>query len=424
MAYVEDGLDSVVLARLRRSIFAAAGLMVAVGCSARAVGPDDLGDDDAGDDASDGGDGEGDGGSTSGGDGGDGDGSAGSATATATATATADGGDDGPQAICVDDNDGFGTVLVCRPDDASCGSCLTECAALAGQIAEAQGDVPCGGWEDNASVLCSSVVDGQCCQLVQIYDIGCAGRPFVVGGQAQVADLASRSDWLAALAPSRAHELDGATRRDLAERWRAMAQAEHASVASFARFCLDLLSVGAPPSLLLATQRAMADEVEHARLCFAMATGYDGRDLGPAELPSAAAQVRARDLASIVADAAAEGCVEETISAALAAVAAERAEDPAVATVLRKIARDEERHAALAWSFVRWIVQARPELHVVIADAFARATATRPALAPADEADLAAHGMLDARTRALVANATCRSVIAPAAAALRSSRAA
>ena len=42
---------------------------------------------------------------------------------------------------------------------------------------------------------------------------------------------------------------------------------EHASVASFARFTLDLLSLGAPPGLLSAAFHAGQEEISHTQLC-------------------------------------------------------------------------------------------------------------------------------------------------------------
>ncbi|MBT9554900.1 MAG: hypothetical protein IV100_02675, partial [Myxococcales bacterium] len=45
-------------------------------------------------------------------------------------------------------------------------------------------------------------------------------------------------------------------REVLVQRWLSVAALEHASVGSFARFTLQLLAVGAPPDLLLATQQA------------------------------------------------------------------------------------------------------------------------------------------------------------------------
>jgi hypothetical protein len=46
---------------------------------------------------------------------------------------------------------------------------------------------------------------------------------------------------------------------------------EHASVAAFARFTLDLLALGAPADLVQSAQQALGDEIAHAELCFGLA---------------------------------------------------------------------------------------------------------------------------------------------------------
>src|SRR4051812_39178148 len=74
-------------------------------------------------------------------------------------------------------------------------------------------------------------------------------------------------------------------RRALVEHWTRAAQMEHASVAAFSRFSLQLLAVGAPPSLLQDAHRAALDEITHAELCFSLATSYAGHGIGPGPLP-------------------------------------------------------------------------------------------------------------------------------------------
>lgn len=201
------------------------------------------------------------------------------------------------------------------------------------------------------------------------------GRPFLVAGEARVAQVTARRDWSAELCP----RLDGVTaaeREALAAHWTQAGQMEHASIAAFARFSLHLLSMGAPPGLLLEAQAAMADETEHARVCFALASAYAGRPVGPGALP----MDRALDGGSareIVVTAIREGCVGETAAAIEAAEAAAHAEDPAVRAALEKIAADETRHAELAWRFVAWAIGVDPAL---------RAAAERELAAVATEA--------------------------------------
>ena len=59
--------------------------------------------------------------------------------------------------------------------------------------------------------------------------------------------------------------LDEETRLALGAWWAEIAALEHASVASFARFTLQLLSLGAPPELLADVGQASADEIRRRR---------------------------------------------------------------------------------------------------------------------------------------------------------------
>ena len=388
----------------------AAGLtaLLGNGCTDRAFGPDDGGDD---------------GGGSVGDDGVDADaGDDGTPTTVGTDGGSADGdgdadvgdvgsGDDGPppMATCIEDPMLYGDTVVCLPDDGNCGFCGDACVAQAAAQLDAAGEWACGGWEFEG-VSCTEVLGDQCCQTVRLYDIGCAGRPFEVRGEHRVAESVARPDWGAELVPEALADLDPAQRRVLAAYWRDVGLAEHASVASFARFSIDLMTMGATPTLLSQAQRAAADEVEHARLAFGLASAYAGTPVGPGLFDPGPSM--SRDEVAIVTSAIVEGCIEETLSAALASIAAVQTEDRVVAAVLRKIARDEERHAALAWSFVRWVADARPDLHGVIDAAFEAgiARATQPD-ATTRSAGLQAHGVLDPATRRATIRATIREVV-------------
>jgi hypothetical protein len=146
-------------------------------------------------------------------------------------------------------------------------------------------------------------------------------------------------------------------RERLAKKWAGDGVAEHASVASFARFTLQLMSVGAPASLLFAAQRAAADEVRHARICFALAAAYAGKPVEPNTFPLVSPVHLETDLASVAASTTAEGCIEETLSCLTMAESCSRCEDPVVRACLTSIIRDEARHAALAWQTVAWTLQ-------------------------------------------------------------------
>jgi photosystem II stability/assembly factor-like uncharacterized protein len=180
--------------------------------------------------------------------------------------------------------------------------------------------------------------------VVVIDQLFCEGRPFVVDGRAHVASL---------------HGDDG---RDLvdpvAAAWAKDGLYEHASVASFARFALELLALGAPPRLLRDLQAAIADELRHARACFELAQRFSGGAAlspGPLPLPSNAF-ARIGDPIATALGVFEEACVNESVAACAAAQAAARSQDPEVRRVLEGIATDERRHAVAGWAALRWLL--------------------------------------------------------------------
>ncbi|MCU0685343.1 MAG: ferritin-like domain-containing protein [Polyangiaceae bacterium] len=118
----------------------------------------------------------------------------------------------------------------------------------------------------------------------------------------------------------------------------------------------ELLALGAPPGLVEATHRAALDEIRHARLCFALASAYAGGSLGAGEL--LLPPPRAPDLPELARESYLDGCIGEACAAAVARDELRDCEDPAIAAVLRVIARDEARHAKLAWQIVAWCLHA------------------------------------------------------------------
>lgn len=201
--------------------------------------------------------------------------------------------------------------------------------------------------------------DGTCCYVSCAES--CCGRPLIVAGQAHEAKPVARTDWsgLTRLGQDAAQLLgcvDGDARNKIAAAYVRDGLLEHASVASFCRFALQLLGLGAPPALVRAANQAALDEVKHAQLCFGLASALCGAPVGPSPLPEATAQLSAapRDLleAAII-----EGCVGETISAALVREQAHVAVDPLIRKALDEIADDELRHAELSWKTVAWLMR-------------------------------------------------------------------
>jgi hypothetical protein len=143
-----------------------------------------------------------------------------------------------------------------------------------------------------------------------------------------------------------------AARRALGHGWRQAALGEHASVASFARASLELMALAAPLDLLRRTHQAALDEIGHAELSFAIAAGFDGHQLVAGPLPALAPREASRTQVAL--DTLREAALPETLAAAEMQAAAEAALDPDLGAMLREVAADEARHAALAWEVIDW----------------------------------------------------------------------
>jgi hypothetical protein len=242
--------------------------------------------------------------------------------------------------------------------DADCGAGL-HCASYPGAcgysaFACQRADDDCGECSDpQSSQACVTETDGhRACEPK-----GVCGRPFLVENAARVAGVVARSDWADAPLPQpRLLHLTPEERHLLSLHWTKMGQLEHASIAAFARFSLQLLSLGAPADLLDDCTRALGDETAHARLCFQLASAYAGRAIGPGPL-DIDRSLAATSLVEVVELVIAEGCVGETVAALEALEAAEEAADPVIRAAYARIAVDEQRHAELAFRFVRWALQ-------------------------------------------------------------------
>lgn len=195
-----------------------------------------------------------------------------------------------------------------------------------------------------------------------------------------MAAVTSNSAWLASKQASpRVAHLTGAERAALGQRWQRLGQMEHASIAAFARFSLQLLALGAPSELVEACTQALADETEHAKLCFQLASSYTGQALGPGRLDvdGSLSQISLVEVVDLVI---AEGCFGETSAALDALEAAETETDPVVRDVYAKIASDEQRHAELAFRFLRWaLTQDAPSVRKRIAASIAAPPSTHQA---------------------------------------------
>jgi hypothetical protein len=333
---------------------------------------------------------------------------------------------------CARDSDcGSGEVCVCgdpvgRCEPASCGTGGAQGAGCGGCDCIDSTDYPgCPG----KSFACQSPYDqctsdldcpsGEMCSHDAAGHHVCSkttcavGRPFLVQGDERLAIAVLREDWAARGIAPNLRGLAPATRARLAGRWTEIARMEHASIAAFARFTMHLLAVGAPPELVRASQDAMGDETEHARLAFALAGAYARTLIGPGPL-AIAGSLDGFGIEQLVATLVREGCIGETVAAIEAREALETATDPAVRAVLETIARDEQRHAELAWRTIAWLVAQGRVTHArVVAEIEQAARETRPAAT--DDADLSAHGLVSDARRAELRRAALDDVILPCA---------
>jgi len=264
-----------------------------------------------------------------------------------------------------------------------------------------------------AFAFCAMAADGRKCQP----GVAC-GRPFLVAETARLAAVMTSDAWLGVAAvgalpiPS-----EPALARRLADHWARIGLMEHASIAAFARFTLQLLALGAPAELVRDSIQAQVDETRHAALAFELASAYAGAPVGPTALDLRGA-LDSLSPEEILRTTIAEGCIGETRAALEAAEAARVASVPAVQGLLQRIADDESAHAALAWRVVQWILGEHPELAFAARAELARVEASPPASEPSDDADARAHGLLDAPTLARVHDSALRDVILPCASAM------
>jgi hypothetical protein len=275
--------------------------------------------------------------------------------------------------------------------------------------------------------ICGSVISetcgpqvnelGACCYWAEQDGAQCPGRPFVIAGEARLASVIPSDAWTddAPLAASDAL---------LAAAWLHDARTEHAAIASFARFAMQLLALAAPPRFVAAAHRAALDELAHARLCFTLAARHGAPRSGPGPLAVEGALDDSADPIAIVLATVREGCVAETISAVQLACACESAADPWLRARLQSMLEQELEHVELAWTFVAWaIASGDASLRAAVGDAFVAAAQHIPGgfpdePAPDDRDRWRRAGRLVLAERLAIARDTIERLVHPAAARL------
>jgi len=188
---------------------------------------------------------------------------------------------------------------------------------------------------------------------------GAWGRPLRIRGRQVHPELKAGSDWTRGDRPD-ASGLDEATRRALEALWLHDAQKEHASVPAFSRVSWVLAAAGAPCELLERAHRAALEEIEHTRLCFALAAGYGGRSHTVEPMPDlllgGALEVKGNALAVLATESLGDGCQLEDYNADVAAACAAVCEEPVTKRVLERVAREERTHADFSWAVLEWLL--------------------------------------------------------------------
>lgn len=298
-----------------------------------------------------------------------------------------------------------GSQCVCSNIGAVCaGGCASD-ADCPGTALCIFGDVQCG--QPFAHFLA--------CREREIPKIDCSsvGRPFLVAGRARTARLESRQDWHCAEIAPDVSDLSPQARAALARYWHDAALMEHASIAAFSRFVLDLMSLGAPPELVEDATRAMLDESRHTKACFGLANAFADASFGPSPL-SVQGSLDQRSLREIVITTVREGCIGETVAAMEAAEALAHASDPAVRSTLARITEDELSHAALAFRFVRWaIAHFGEEVRQIADQTFEAELSQNPARVDTGELAVPSHGLLTAAQRAELRSRALAELVAP-----------
>lgn len=131
----------------------------------------------------------------------------------------------------------------------------------------------------------------------------------------------------------------------------AMAHVEAAAVDGFEELAHALAAHGAPELLVAAAREAAADEARHARVATAFARRFGAATLPPVEIDA----VPAPSLETLALANAREGCVLETYGAVVTEWQSRTARDRAIRRAFVNIARDELRHAELAFAVARWL---------------------------------------------------------------------
>jgi hypothetical protein len=135
-------------------------------------------------------------------------------------------------------------------------------------------------------------------------------------------------------------------------------------VPAFSRVSWLLAAVGAPAELLEWSHKAALEEIEHTRLCFALAAGYAGRSHTVEPMPDlllGGLDVKGEPLELLARESLSDGCQLEDFNADVAAECATVCRENATRGVLERIAVEERSHAEFSWAVVAWLLETHRE---------------------------------------------------------------
>jgi hypothetical protein len=213
--------------------------------------------------------------------------------------------------------------------------------------ANTDADIDAGDASDDVAPppVCYTSCD-QACNAQRPYGQG--GQPFCQSSEAGAGDggtMIAQCELMALCG----RRFDGLDEVAGGERFARAAWLEAASIHAFRRLARELRAHGAPDELVTAARAAAKDEARHARAMTRLAKRSG------AKVPRVSYEDRGvRDLEALARENAVEACVGETYGALAAAWHAEGERDREVRDVMRAIAPDELRHAALGWAIDAW----------------------------------------------------------------------
>lgn len=137
--------------------------------------------------------------------------------------------------------------------------------------------------------------------------------------------------------------------------WIEKGLSEHASIATFSKFKLELMGIGAPLWLIQLANEATSDEIRHTQIAFDIANMMKRNEelcITSNDFPSHTINIDG-DWNKIALDTAIGGAFGETISALTMEMTYD---DDIINQYIYSIKMDEIRHSALAWTTIKWMI--------------------------------------------------------------------